>query len=183
VDLRPFCHADEEVYCGLYTDPESMRYISPPLSAQDAASRFRTILASPPQAIPPRYFAILEKGSLDVIGFGAIQAIDPNSGSVELGMMLVPRAQSRGYAAEGLATLVHLAFETLPIDTVWVQYAPEHKAAERLVIRVGFEEGPGAGIGKAITGTRVWSMARSLRYSRCTNDNRGDGNVKRNCIS
>jgi RimJ/RimL family protein N-acetyltransferase len=183
VDLRPFCLADEEMYCGLYTNPESMRYIAPPLSAKDAASRFRRILACPPESSPPQYFAILEKDSLDVVGFGAIQAIDPVSRSVELGMMLVARAQSRGHATEGLSILVHIAFETLPIDTVWVQYGPEHKAAERLVIRVGFEEGAGAGIGRTVTGTRIWSMARSSWHSRCTNDNRGGGNVKDNCIS
>ena len=51
--LRSMRESDEELYCDLFCDPETMRYIGPPWTRADAARAFRGVLEAM-RATPPR---------------------------------------------------------------------------------------------------------------------------------
>jgi RimJ/RimL family protein N-acetyltransferase len=184
LQMRRLVENDEELYCGLYTDADTMRHIGVPLSPEQAARSFRKALTwSIKQLADPLLFAMLEKSTQLAIGLCAIQPFEATTRSAEIGMMLKSETRARGYATEGLAALVTVAFSALPIDAVWVQYSPEHTAAERLVIRVGFARCADTEIGNARSAKCVWSVDRSSWCSRGTTNNQGEDNVERDRIS
>ena len=100
--MRRLHEDDEALYCGLYTDAETMRFICAPLSPERAARSFRKVLASKTQANGPRYFAMFDKATQHVIGLCAIQQPDAEMQRAEVGMMLKSEARARGYATEAL---------------------------------------------------------------------------------
>jgi len=88
----------------------------------------------------PRFFVVVEKSSGRSAGVCAVQAIQPRERSVEVGVMLRRSGRQRGYASEALSAVIAAAFETLPIDTVWVQYRKANGGAARLFDALGFYE-------------------------------------------
>ncbi|MBS0461560.1 MAG: GNAT family N-acetyltransferase [Proteobacteria bacterium] len=135
IELRPLCAADEAMYCGLYTDAETMAYICPPLSSQQAACNFHAALQA--SVADAGMFAIVEKATGSAIGVGGWQRPDLQRCHVEIGAMLLASARNQRYSIEAVAAIATLALATLPIDTVWVQYHPANVAAGRLCDRLG----------------------------------------------
>jgi RimJ/RimL family protein N-acetyltransferase len=182
--MRHLVENDEALYCDLYTDPDTMRYIGEPMSPERAARSFRKALAwSRQQPDEPQFFAIQEKATQQAIGLCAIQPFDADTRKVEIGMMLKPEARKQGYATEGLAALVTTAFSALPTEAVWVQYSPEHTAAERLVISVGFAQCADGEIGTVRGAKCVWSVGRSSWRSSNTTNHLGEDDVERDRVS
>jgi RimJ/RimL family protein N-acetyltransferase len=168
--MRRLGESDEALYCGLYTDAETMRFICPPLSRERAARNFRKVLARSLQPSGPKYFAMLDKASQRSIGLCAIQQPDAEMQRIEVGMMLKCEARAQGYATEALAALVTEAFLAFPIERVWVQYSPEHPAAERLTVSVGFTLCALADIREKRKANRVGIVERSFWLSNNTNN-------------
>ena len=182
--MRRLVESDEALYCSLYTDADTMRYIGEPMSPERAARSFRKALAwSKRQPNDPQFFAIQEKTTQQAIGLCAIQPFDADTQKVEIGMMLRPEARKQGYATEGLTALVTMAFLALPTDAVWVQYSPEHTSAERLVISVGFERCAEGEIGTVRGAKCVWSVDRSSWRSSYTTNHLGEDDVERDRVS
>jgi len=160
--MRPLEPGDEALFIDLYTDAETMRYIGEPLSQERAMRSFRKALAKPSaQSSDLRFFAMLEKLTHRSIGMCAIQSFDIDTRRAEIGMMLKSEARGRRHATEALAALVTATFSVLPIDTVWVQYSPEHLAAERLVASIGFKRCADRGFDIEHGVRCVWSIDRS----------------------
>ena len=57
--------------------------------------------------------------------------------------MLVRSARRARYASEAISALIGTAFETLPIDTIWVQYRKANRGVARLFGALGFFETDG----------------------------------------
>src|SRR5260221_13747987 len=87
--IRRLVESDEALYCGLYTDAATMRYIGAPLSPERAMRSFRNALTwSNDQPTDPRLFAMIEKSTQRAIGLCAIQPFDAGTRRAEVGMML-----------------------------------------------------------------------------------------------
>lgn len=137
--VRPLDEADEDLYCGLYTDPETMRFIGEPLSGPRAMRAFRRALDDwQSRTMERAVFAVDEKSTNRKIGICLIARDDPASPRAELGIMMLPEASARRYSKECFGSLATFAFSTFPIEEVWVQYSPAHAAAERLVGILGY---------------------------------------------
>jgi len=158
--MRPLAAHDESLYCDLYTDAETMRYICAPLTLKRAARTFRDAIVSPPPPLGPVLFAMEERSARRTIGVCGLVQFDQTMSCAELGMILLPLERARGYATEILKALVGAAFASFPITRVWVQYAGAHVAAERLVVAVGFRRDE-ASEAKEQRGNRVWAIERS----------------------
>lgn len=158
IELRPLREADEALYCGLYTDPETMIHIGPPLSASQAASSFRSALRT--TAVQPRIFVVVEKATGATTGLCGWQRPDKAEQQVEIGILLDAQGRSRRYSIEAIAMVLDLAFAALPIDTVWVQYHRANAAADRLFRSLGMQLQGGAGNEGAKSASVVRSMHR-----------------------
>ena len=73
------------------------------------------------------------------VGLLALLQDQAGSGDAEIGVMLLPAAQGRGFAREVVGALVALVFSACPgIDRVWARHRVDHAAAAALMRAVGF---------------------------------------------
>lgn len=138
--LRPMERGDLALFASLYTDADTMRYIAPPLERGEAAASFRATLAAMRRPRGPRFFVLIAPRDQRPIGLCSIRKSDRRERAAELGIMLAPEARRRRLGHAAMRRLMAAAFETLSIDTIWVQYRSANVAAARLFAALGFVE-------------------------------------------
>ena len=136
--LRALHPADQALFCALYGDAETMKFIGAPLDRRIAVGRFATLIDAS-DVMDRRFFAITQANPRETVGFCGIQPPDQRMGGAEIGIVLDARARGRGYGTAVLKPLIEMAFAILPIDCVWVQYRATNTAAGRLFARAGFK--------------------------------------------
>ena len=137
--IRTLSESDQALFCRLYTDAESMRFIGRPLSWTRAQAAFDSTLQSiRDEDGGPCFFAIVPKASKRAVGLCAIQPVARTARRAEIGIMLAREGRGLRYGAEAISGLATNAFRALPIDRLWVQYHPANMAANRLFAGLGF---------------------------------------------
>src|SRR4051794_9023564 len=86
--MRPLDERDEALYCGLYTDPDTMRFICPVLTLERARRSFRKTIQRPRPTEGAYLFAIIQTHDADVVGVCAAAHVDVSGGRAEVGVML-----------------------------------------------------------------------------------------------
>jgi len=143
--MRALSEGDQALFCRLYTDAESMRFIGRPLSMTRALAAFHWTLQSiREESTGPCFFAIVAKASKRAVGLCAIQPVVRTAQRAEIGIMLAPEVRGLRYGAEAVSGLAMAAFRALPIDRLWVQYHPANMPAKRLFARLSFLPEPRA---------------------------------------
>lgn len=151
LSMRPVVQGDEALYCWLYGDPETMRFVGPPLSRERAQRGFRKVLESlEHRPIELVLLVIVEKATNQSIGIGAFQDFDLQRRRVQAGMMLGGGARGRGFGKEGLRALIDYAFATFAVDEVWTQHAADNMDARRLTISLGLSHNTETKSGKLV---------------------------------
>jgi RimJ/RimL family protein N-acetyltransferase len=179
--MRPLDARDEALYCALYTDPDTMRFICPPLSAERARRSFCRVILRPRPAEGPFLFSIVAKHGEGVLGLCATSHVDLAGTRAEVGVMLQSGARGQGYAREALAGMVASTFREHPaVGTVWVQCSALNPLVERMVSSIGFQlDRPGA-TGDGSLAQRIWSVQR---LSWCSTNQQGEVNVECHQVS
>jgi RimJ/RimL family protein N-acetyltransferase len=165
--LRPMDEADEALFCDLYSDAETMRFIGPPLLRERAARGFHTILRLMRRpAADQVFFTLRETISIDgadceaKVGIASIQHIDLTTRSAEAGIIIGSKHRDRGFARATLAGLIRFGFERLQLDEVWVRINADHTVAGKLVRSVGLREGS-TDAHDCDSSLRLWSARRA----------------------
>ena len=135
--LRALRECDEELYCQLFCDPETMRYIGPPWTRPEATRAFHAALEAM-RATPPRglFLAMTFQADQRPAGLCTLQNFEGVE-RAELGMMLVPSGRASRVATEALIAVLAQVFATLPFDEIWVRFASHHEAATRTAVAGG----------------------------------------------
>lgn len=156
--LRPIGDGDGSLYCRLYTDPDVMRHIAAPLSADAAQRAFAAVLAQARQVSPPlRLWALAERSSGRDIGIVALIRHGGRDDALELGAMLLAGSQGRGLAAEAQAALLDRHFSTPAYPVVWSCNAVGNHAAVAVRRKLGFVPDPA---GECGPGEMRWQITR-----------------------
>jgi RimJ/RimL family protein N-acetyltransferase len=136
--LRSLRESDEELYCQLFCDPDTMRYIGPAWTHAAAARAFHGALEAM-RATPPRglFLVLTLQADQRPVGLCTLQNFEPAERRAELGMMLVPSGRALGAATEALIAVLAHAFATLPFDEIWVRFAIHHEVATRTAVGGG----------------------------------------------
>lgn len=167
--LRSLSESDESLYCELYGDAQTMRFIGPPLSPDRAARSFRKTLDSTRRhPVEQLILAVIDEAAQQAIGICSIQQFDAHRRRAEAGIMLKPASHTRGLAKECFRALITYAFAMFPLDEIWSQIAADHSVAERVLIGVGFsrsDESRGERPGQ-----RIWSAYRESWSHKATID-------------
>jgi len=143
--MRTLSECDQALFCHLYTDAESMRFIGRPMSRARALAAFDfTLQCSREENTGPCFFAIVPKTSRRAVGLCAIQRVARTAKRAEIGIMLAREGRGQSFGAEAVSGLASRAFEALPIDLLWVQYHPANTVARRLFARLSFLPEPRA---------------------------------------
>jgi len=138
--MRPLGPQDSPLFCHLFTDEETMRFIGAPMAPERAARSFSSALAGMSRDPVERLFlTVVEKASNQDVGICSLQSFDAQRRSVQAGVMFIAPARAQGYAKEAFTGLIQQVFAHLPVDELWVQFATEHVVVERGVLSVGFE--------------------------------------------
>jgi Acetyltransferases, including N-acetylases of ribosomal proteins len=152
---------DEALFCALYTDTETMRFIGLPLSLSQATGYFRKIIAGMrQQPVKWLYLVIVERGSQRPLGICGMPQFSLDSSRMELGIVLNMEARSRGVAREGLAALMKMTFALLPVKELWAQFSGAHPAGERVALSLGFRSCADAVVAAGDFPKREWSIHR-----------------------
>jgi len=159
--MRPLAPQDSALYCHLYTDEETMRFIGAPMAPERAARSFGSALAGMNRdPIERMFLTVVEKASQQDVGICSLQNFDAERRSVQAGVMFVARARAQGYSKEAFIGLIQQVFAHLPVDELWVQFAADHIVVERAVISVGFERRRGIAPESGPRRISVWSVRR-----------------------
>ena len=159
--MRLLSEGDAALFCDLYGDPDTMRFVGPPLSRERAQRTFRKTLASMDcRPLVRLFLVIIEKASQQAIGIGAFQGFDALRRRVEAGILLKPESCGRGLGKEGFCALVTHAFAIFPVDEVWAQHAVDNSIAQRVPISLGFARNIDAAACDDAPGKCIWSAYR-----------------------
>ena len=145
--LRPMETRDEAMFRHLYTDPEVMRRILPPLSVEAAARNFARACNHNAKDTPGhRFWAIdytLADSSASDAAIG-MAALLRNGDSAELGVMLRNGWWNRGISSEAFVPLIAHGFTGMNLSLIYAQRPDDDHALliDRLLARFGFVRTP-----------------------------------------
>ena len=142
--LRPFRASDLKAVHALYGDAENLRYwgIDPSPSLDGTRKMMRWHIT----AVPRSYtlWAVEEKKSKRVVGMINYFRRDVRERRVEVGWLILPAMQGKGYMTEAGRALLRYLIDTLKVHRVEALIRPENKPSAALAKRLGFrlEGGP-----------------------------------------
>lgn len=163
--LRPIGEADEALYCHLYTDPDLMQHIAPPITMEAARRSFAMALRQ--QSWARQRWILVDQAATARTGVGLLglflDAGEAAGRCAEIGVMLLPAWQGRGFAAEAIAAMAERVFLASHVDALWTRHAPRNALATGLMHKLRFvpEDMPGDASQRRWTLTRArWAQLR-----------------------
>ena len=154
---------DEAMFCHLYTDPDVMLRILPPLTAEAAAQSFLRACDHNTKDTPGhRFWTIDDKAASEAIGMAALRR---TGDSAELGVMLRNGWWNRGISSEAFVPLIDHAFQGMGLTLVYAERPDDDHALiiDRLLDRFGFVRTPE----RATAPTQCrWELPRSVWQTR-----------------
>jgi ribosomal-protein-alanine N-acetyltransferase len=162
--LRPLAEGDEALFHAIYTDPEIMCFIAPPLTEKEAAGRFRKMVRRQLEAnVEGKFLVILIRETHKAIGICGTSDYDAKTGALEVGLVLTHEGRKQGFAREALAALMESVFAAAQIQELCVRFSPENVAAEKLASSVGFSPRTSLPADERDSSRCYWSVQRLLR--------------------
>jgi RimJ/RimL family protein N-acetyltransferase len=138
---------DRGMYLDLYTSPDVMAQIGPAMSVGAATAMFEQALRqSHDAAALARHWQIADRQSGEGLGIVALVRRKRVPAHGEIGTMLLPQAQGRGFGLDALNGLVDavIARRCGPrIDRLIIRHTAGNLTVERIAIGLGFQRQPG----------------------------------------
>lgn len=135
--LHPLGAGDRALYLRLYGDPATMREVGTALAPAAAARAFDAVLATLAIDPPGAAYWVLRDAAGE--GFGLMALVfDAARASAELGLLLPPSRQDRGYASEAIGGLLPRLRAFPGLASVWTRHREGHHGAAGLMRRTGF---------------------------------------------
>jgi RimJ/RimL family protein N-acetyltransferase len=135
------------LYRAIYTCPQVMASITPPLTPEAADLAFARACRHNDRSAPGhRFWAVADREGGKQLALAALQR---QGGRAEFGVMVRPEAWQRRVANETLGALLAYAFGPMGLDAVDVRRADDGYApiVHRLVAPYGFERVPALSVG------------------------------------
>ena len=131
--LRPLSAGDRSGVIELYGDAEVRRYLGGPVSADEAARRFESALAS-----QTPIWAITQKPGGDFIGLVSLDRLHGRQ-EFEISYQLSPRMWGGGYATEVTKRVLDHALEDLKLPCILAETQAANAASRRVLERAGMQ--------------------------------------------
>ncbi|GHG76354.1 hypothetical protein GCM10010919_31150 [Alishewanella longhuensis] len=132
--LTPVTVAAEPIFIALFSCPQVMQHIQPPLSGKEAALRLQQILQ---QTQGPAYFLVQHRPSQQAIGLAMLYKI-PGQAEAELGRMLLPNWQKLGLGTYLSQLLIETAKQDSSLQRVTKRIHHANAAAIVSAQKLGF---------------------------------------------
>ena len=137
--FRKLTNDDAPEILVLRGNPETMKFIPRPLvvDTEGALAHIKMINDKIDENIDINW-AVTEKGSDKCIGIMGFYRTQPEHFRTELGYMITPEHNGKGYVTEAVKTLLDFAFNTLNFHSIVAVIDSRHVASERVLQKVGF---------------------------------------------
>lgn len=137
--LRPLTEADRVFFSQLQQHPDVMRYVSDPLSADAINEKFNSRLpAWTKHSSHKLCLMIIDKHRNTPIGItGFMPEWEPYQ-QAEVGFLLHPNEQGKGYGKESLQAVLQFAFDDCLFHKIKATVTEGNIASASLLERVGF---------------------------------------------
>lgn len=137
--FRKLTNEDAPEILALRGNPETMKFIPRPLTTNidEALAHIKTINDKIDENLDINW-AVTEKGSDKCIGIMGFYRTQPEHYRTELGYMITPKHNGKGYVTEAVKTLLNYAFNTLNFHSIEAVIDSRHVASERVLQKNGF---------------------------------------------
>jgi ribosomal-protein-alanine N-acetyltransferase len=137
---RADLHDINELYA-LRSDTEIMKYIPRPVATTlDEISEFIKLTDEKINSSELINWAITIKGNPKMIGTIGYYYIKPEHYRAEIGYMLLPEFQGRGYITEAIAKVVNYGFTEMKLHSIEAVIAPENFASAKVLEKCNFNK-------------------------------------------
>ncbi|MEM0516314.1 GNAT family N-acetyltransferase [Pseudoalteromonas sp. YIC-827] len=149
------------LFLQLHQEPEVMRYVADLPQLVQIRERFDARLASEAKADSWRAWAILNENGKEI---GVTGFLPQDEHSAELGFLLLPEYQGRGYGGESLQALIVHGQRHFAISQYKATVTAGNLASRALLLKCGFTQVASAYNGYCIGGVEVedWLFKLSL---------------------
>jgi RimJ/RimL family protein N-acetyltransferase len=141
--LRPFTPGDLEALHAMFGDPDVTRYLDHGPLSRDAVSELLARI-SPLTGIDEERnglrLAVVLQASGEVIGDVSLWRTSAEHNQAEIGFVLHPEHQGRGYAAESMRELLRIGFEEAGFHRIVGRCDAENAASAALMERLGMRQ-------------------------------------------
>src|SRR5262249_46549748 len=138
--LRPFAPSDHDAMFAIYSREEVVRYLyEGPHSEEEVQRRLEQKIAwrSIGQPGETLRLAVLLKANGRVIGDVVLTWIDNEHRQGEIGFVLHPDHQGKGYTTEAVGVLLRVAFEVLGLHRVFGRTEARNVGSARVMEKLG----------------------------------------------
>jgi RimJ/RimL family protein N-acetyltransferase len=139
--LRPTNVGDRDFYHRIYGDAANLKYMGGAKSAQDIEGTFHGSLLPFRKTELRATGVVVEKATAQPVGLASVSATGiPGESGAELGWIVSPNAQRRGYASEISRSMIDYAFGHPNINSVRAATHPANPASNQLLRRLQFRD-------------------------------------------
>jgi RimJ/RimL family protein N-acetyltransferase len=140
IKLAPFDLSDKDLFIELSMSEKMMEHVYSPFTYEEAISAFEA--KSQPWTVESNAWfslGITEIVSGEKLGSIGIKMVNHDAKIAEVGFMMKPSAQGKGYASEALALLKAYAFEELRLNKLSAICSVHNAGSFKLLEKLGFE--------------------------------------------
>ncbi len=137
--LRRALPDDAKVIFEIRSNPETMKFIPRPLvTTMDEALEHLKMIDEKINNNEGINWAITIKGNSEMIGIIGHYRIQPENYRAEIGYMLLPDFQGKGYITEAISKVVSYGFEEMNLHSIEAVIDPGNDASAKVVEKNGF---------------------------------------------
>lgn len=137
--LRRLNASDINEIIELRGNPETMKFIPRPLiTNQEEALAFLKVIDDNVDQNLAINWAITLKGTDKMIGIAGIYRIQPENYRGEIGYMIMPQHQGKGYVTETASKITDFGFHQLNLNSIEAVIDPKNTASEKVLIKNGY---------------------------------------------
>ncbi len=152
--LRPLAGSDEALYVRLYGDTATMRHVGAAMTPATARRSFAAACRDQVAEPATRPLWVLER-AVDAVAIGLLGLHLGAARAAEVGVLIFPEHQARGYASEAIDTVADFAFARLGLLRLHARHATGHDLAAGLMASLGFVRAPDADDGHPVRWERL----------------------------
>lgn len=123
------------------SNPERMKYIPRPIlqNEEEALAMIQMMNAKIDENTDINWGVCL-KNSDKIIGFMGFYRVQPDSYRTEIGYMILPEYDGKGYVSEAVTTMLNYAFNTVGFHSVEAVIDPNNFGSARVLEKNGFRK-------------------------------------------
>jgi ribosomal-protein-alanine N-acetyltransferase len=125
----------------LRSNPENMKYIPRPLlkNEEEALAMIHMMNAKIDENTDINWGVCL-KNTDTIIGFMGFYRTQPEHYRTEIGYMVLPEYEGKGYVTEAVKTMLNYAFNSAGFNTVNAVIDPANSGSEKVLLKNGFRK-------------------------------------------